>query len=154
MKVIKKITVEDIILHRKALFIAVYIDSGFVGLSVAILNPIEGNKEGRGEDIAIGRIIKLINSKKRNTRLKLFTEIIPVMYDHRYLYSKSVLEQMLLQFIRVKKRDLADQIGLKWDLEEGDLVKELSVEAGLFTPTTAVPNHDTDENIKVTKVPT
>jgi len=130
IKIIKKVVVTDTILHRDAVFIAVYMDDGVIGFSVAILNPIDSKKEGRGEEIAIGRVMKLRKSHKKNTRLAKFTEFIPVQYRHRYLYSKGALEQMLRQFIRVKKRDLPDEIGLKWEHKEGDLIKELSIEDG------------------------
>ena len=137
MKVIKQVTTTGTINHRGAYFKASLCKESKHRLAIVFAITIQ-NPEDKISDlpkvtnILDGRISKRFNDG-RGRRLLLYTESIYVSSNEQYLYSKETMEAMLAQFKRIKERDLADQLGLKWNPQEGEVVRELSIE----TPTSA-----------------
>lgn len=133
MKIIKEVTTTGTINHRDAYFKAALCkhdkdDSVKVILAVTLRNPIDRTPDfTKVKNILNGRIQKRVLGGQ-GRRLLLYTDVVFPVRKASYLFSKETLSAMLTQFKRVKERDLANELGLKWNPQEGETIKELSVE--------------------------
>ena len=134
MKVIKSVTCTGTINHRDAFFKASLCTQDLLTsliFAVTIRNPEdEINNLPRVKDILNGRIEKRFLRGIYNSKVGKLTSLITLPPGTPQLCSKEAMEAMLKQFKRVKERDLANELGLKWNLKEGDIVRELSVDSG------------------------
>ena len=133
MKVLKEVTETGTINHRDAFFKAsLCANDTDISLifAVAIRNPEdEISNLDRVKSILNGRVQKRFLRGLYNSKIGKFTNRIDLFRGTRQLCSKEAMTAMLKQFKRVKERDLAEEIGLKWNPKEGDVIKELSVES-------------------------
>ena len=136
MKVIKSVTDIGTVNHRDAYFKASMCEGDTrvkkaIVFAVALRNPVDKtvNLE-RVKQVLDGRIKKRFEVGSRGKRIEKFTKIVALFSSSGYLYTKGAMAEMLTQFKRVCERELADELGLKWNAKEGDIIKELSVESG------------------------